>query len=334
MESAACANPLRVPAALPQVSVVIPVHNREGLVDRAVDSVLRQTHGDFELLVVDDASTDGTAARLLARGADPRLRLLRHEVNRGAAAARNTAIRAARGEFIAFLDSDDEWLPEKLERQVACLAAAPEEVLMCCSGYWMMRERSREVTARIPQSSAPWRDTLLGGCTLSPGSTAFIRRRAFDIHGLFDESLRRLEDWDWLLRYTTQHDLVVVGEPLARVFIAETVNAESVHAALGRLRAKHLAAMRRRGFWAAARFKAGLRMEEAAARFYAGRYPSAVVYLAGALVTYPRRPAAFFRQVARRGLRLLRHRPVEEGVPPARGIPATDDWLYRKKPEL
>jgi glycosyltransferase involved in cell wall biosynthesis len=324
----------------PLVSVVIPVHNREGLIDRAVDSVLRQTYGNFELLVVDDASTDGTVARLLARGAEPRLRLLRHEVNRGAAAARNTAIRAARGEFIAFLDSDDEWLPEKLERQVACLAAAPEDVLMCCSGYWMMRERSRELTARIPQSRDPWRETLLGGCTLSPGSTAFIRRRAFDVYGLLDESLRRLEDWDWLLRYTARHDLVVIGEPLARVFIAESVNAEAVHDALARLADKHLAALRRRGYWAAARFKAGLRLEEAAARFYAGRYPSALLYLAAAVATYPRRPAAFFHQAARRALRLLRHRTAPgvteggEGTSAARGVPATEEWLYRKKPEI
>ncbi len=318
---------------MPQVSVVIPVHNREALIDRAVDSVLAQTHGDFELLVVDDASTDGTVARLLARVPDPRLRLLRHEVNRGAAAARNTAIKAARGEFIAFLDSDDEWLPEKLERQLACMAAAPDDVLMCCTGYWMMRERSREVTARIPQSRGPWRDTLLGGCTLSPGSTAFIRRRAFDIHGLLDESLGRLEDWDWLLRYAAQHDLVVIGEPLARVFIAESVNAEAVHDAIARLRAKHLSALRRQGFWTAARFRSGLRMEEAAASFYAGRYPRAVLSLAAALATYPRRPAAFFHQVVRRALRLLRHRP-EAGELAPRGLPATGGWLYRKKPEL
>lgn len=317
----------------PLVSVAIPVHNREWLIDRAVESVLCQTHGDFELLVVDDASTDGTLARLLARDPDPRLRLLRHEVNRGAAAARNTAIKAARGTFIAFLDSDDEWLPGKLERQIACLAAAPADTLMCCSGYWMIRERSREVTARIPRKRGSWRETLLDGCTLSPGSTAFIRRRAFDIHGLFDETLRRLEDWDWLLRYSRQHDLIVIDAPLAQVFIAETVNAGAVQAALARLGDKHLPGLRREGFWTAARFRAALRLEEAAACFYAGRYAGAAFHLARALATYPRRPAAFFRQATRRAFRLIRRGGAADAAA-ARGIPATGDWLHRETPEL
>jgi glycosyltransferase involved in cell wall biosynthesis len=319
--------------AVPLVSVIIPAHNREALIDRAVDSALRQTIADLEVLVVDDASSDGTVARLEARPADRRLRLLRHAVNRGAAAARNTGIAAAQGEFVAFLDSDDEWLPEKLERQLACLATAPEDVLLCCSGYWMMRERSREVTARIPQKRGSWRDTLLDGCTLSPGSTALIRRRAFEIHGLLDESLRRLEDWDWLLRYAARHDLVLVPEPLARVFIAERVNADAVRDALKRLGDKHLPALRRRGFGPAARFRAALRLEEAAASFYGGRYARAALFMAAAVATYPRRPAAFFRQVARRALRLLRHR-AQSAEEPARGVPSTGGWLIRKKPEI
>jgi glycosyltransferase involved in cell wall biosynthesis len=310
--------------SVPQVSVVIPVHNRETLIGRAIDSVLRQTYTDFELLVVDDGSTDGTVARVQAQTGDPRLRLLRHTTNRGAAAARNTAIMAARGEFIAFLDSDDEWLPDKLERQVACLASAPPDMLMCCSGYWMVRERSREVAARIPRARGSWREALWDGCTLSPGSTAFIRRRAFDIHGLFDERLGRLEDWDWLLRYARGHDLTVVAEPLARIHIAERMRGEAVHEAVTLMRAKHAAVMRRLGFWPAARFRAALLMEEAVTGFYAGRYLRAVLYFIGSLATYPRKPAGFFGRIAPRALRLLRR---------SDRAPATSGWLYRNKPE-
>lgn len=333
---------------VPKVSVVIPVHNREKLVGRAIASVLRQTEGDFELLVVDDGSTDGTVARVQAVG-DRRLRLIRHPANRGAAAARNTAIRAARGAFVAFLDSDDEWADDKLERQLAALAAAPADVLLCCSGYWMVRERSREVTARIPRSRQPWRAALWGGCTLSPGSTALIRRRAFDIHGLLDERLGRLEDWDWLLGYARQHDLIVLPEPLARIYIAERMGSAAVHKAVRLMREKHADAARRAGFGAASRFRAALLMEEAATAFYAGRYARAVLYAAGALVINPRRPAGFFHQVARRALRLLRHGGAAQApgqrlvaAPAAAadqlegelGAPAAAGWLYRKKPEI
>src|ERR1700677_5167969 len=109
---------------MPEVTVVIPTHDRAETIMRAVGSVLSQTHSDFELLVIDDGSNDTTPA-LMAQVADPRLRLLQHTHNRGAAAARNTGIEAACGRFVAFLDSDDEWSPLKLELQLAELKAAP-----------------------------------------------------------------------------------------------------------------------------------------------------------------------------------------------------------------
>ncbi|HZB89950.1 MAG TPA: glycosyltransferase family 2 protein, partial [Stellaceae bacterium] len=223
--------------AVPLVSVVIPAYNRAAFLRRAIDSVLRQSFGDFEIIVVDDGSTDGTDAAV-AEHADRRLRLLRHETNRGAAAARNTGIRAASGRLIAFLDSDDEWLPEKLARQVAAMQAAPTDVLLTTTGYFMVRERSRELRERTPQSG-DWRRALLDGCVLSPGSTAMVDRRAFDAHGFFDERLRRLEDWEWLLRYVSRHDLRVVPEPLARIHVAERMTAEAVLAAAGIIAETH-----------------------------------------------------------------------------------------------
>ena len=106
-------------AASPQVSVVIPTYNRAHILGRAIDSVLQQTHRDLELIIVDDGSSDGTAA--LVRGIeDPRVRYV-HQQNRGVSAARNRGIAEARAEWLAFLDSDDEWLPQKLERQFSAL---------------------------------------------------------------------------------------------------------------------------------------------------------------------------------------------------------------------
>ncbi len=100
-------------AEKPMVSVIIPTYNRAHVLGRAIRSVLDQTYQDFELIVVDDGSSDHTG-EVVATFADPRIHYLRHEKNRGAAAARNTAIKTAQGEYIASLDSHDEWLPEKL----------------------------------------------------------------------------------------------------------------------------------------------------------------------------------------------------------------------------
>ncbi len=105
----------------PIVSVVIPAFNRVGTIREAVKSVLSQSHADLELLVVDDGSSDGTMSAL-ADMTDPRLRLLANPRNMGPGAARNTGIRAARGDWVAFQDSDDEWLPDKLAKQLARIA--------------------------------------------------------------------------------------------------------------------------------------------------------------------------------------------------------------------
>jgi len=293
-------------AAVPLVTVVIPALNRASVVRRAIDSVLQQTFRDFEIIVVDDGSIDGTAAQA-SRCTDPRLRVLRHDRNRGAAAARNTGIRTAAGLFIAFLDSDDEWLPQKLERQVAALQRAPANVLMSTTGYWMLRERSREISARTPKNVADWGAAMRSGCVLSPGSTAIMRREAFAIHGFFDEELRRLEDWDWLLRYVAKHDILVLPEPLARIHMAERMDLAAVLAAARLLRSKHDAAMRRLGFWPSAQFRAGLLMEQGVTCYYAGQPLRALTFLAGSLALYPRKPPAFFAGAARRVVRMLRH---------------------------
>src|SRR5262245_26703612 len=115
----------------PVVSVIVPVYNRVDLLKDAVRSVLAQSFADFELIVVDDGSTADIAGALRPFE-DGRIRLMRHDVNRGAAAARNSGIAEARGKFCAFLHSDDQWHPEKLARQVAFMSKGlPERPLSC-----------------------------------------------------------------------------------------------------------------------------------------------------------------------------------------------------------
>ena len=132
----------------PPVSVVLPAYNRAGAIRGAVESVLRQSFTNFELIVVDDCSTDATAAEV-AEIADPRVRLIRHAENRGASAARNTGIREARGPWVAFQDSDDEWLPLKLEKQMARLMAPGAEYVAAYCGMLRARLGSFEEVARV-----------------------------------------------------------------------------------------------------------------------------------------------------------------------------------------
>lgn len=199
----------------PRVSVILPVFNRAAIVRRCLDSVRAQTFSDWELLAVDDASSDHSVDVIAALG-DPRIRILRHETNRGAAAARNTAMREARGEFVAWIDSDDEWLPEKLARQVALLDASGAGLGGC--DYFMLTA-GREHPVRLPRTD-DWRRELHFECRLAAGTTLVVRRSCIDAAGLLDEALRSHEDWDWCLRLTKHARLVIVPELLARIHYA------------------------------------------------------------------------------------------------------------------
>lgn len=223
----------------PIVSVVIPTFNRAGVVRAAVESALRQTLADLEVIVVDDGSVDTTQADLAAI-ADSRFRLLRHDVNRGAAAARNTGIRAARGNLIAFLDSDDTWLEDKLARQVAVLRAASKRDAVCCSGVFLHLIDHGVTRERRIAPSNNWLETLAVGCDLSPGSTQLTWRETFDRVGPLDETLPRFEDWDWLFRYALNGGgVAVISEPLAHVYNKRGRLGPDVEVSTQRFLAKH-----------------------------------------------------------------------------------------------
>ncbi len=196
---------------MPRVSVIIPTYNRAGLVQEAVASVLAQTYQDFELLVVDDGSTDGTPETLEAYGGA--IRVLRRPHRKGVSAARNRGSSAATGEWLAFLDSDDLWLPEKLARQMAYLAAHPRLLLSQTEETWVRRglrvnppRSHRKEGGRIFLRS-------LERCLVSP-SAVILHRRLLEEHGGFDESLPAAEDYDLWLRLTWRYDVGLLPEPL------------------------------------------------------------------------------------------------------------------------
>lgn len=231
-------------------SVIIPTYEDRDVLPRAVESVLSQTLSDLELIVVDDGSTDGTAAVLDAID-DERLTYLAHETNRGASAARNTGIEAATGRYVAFLDADDEWLPAKLERQIALLVSRPPEwVAAYCavepvfpgnSGVrgWLAAGRAhladlvsrRRHTEGAEGGAELIGDVLADDLHTSAGSTLVVRRRVAEAIGGFDESFERFQDPEFLVRVLREGKLACVDEPLVRRHVSGDPPADRVRAA-------------------------------------------------------------------------------------------------------
>jgi glycosyltransferase involved in cell wall biosynthesis len=202
-----------------RVSVIIPAFNRRATILRAMNSALAQTHPDVEVLVVDDASTDGTAD-LVASIQHRRLKLLRHATNRGGAAARNTAAAAATGEFLAFLDSDDEWDATKIERQLAALrerhTQLPDDWAGAYCGYQFVLDDS--VTTFKPTLEGRFAGELLRmTAPVSAGSTMMLRHDVFDALGGFDLRFKRHQDFELLLRFFRRHRLALVPDALATI---------------------------------------------------------------------------------------------------------------------
>lgn len=202
--------------ARPLVSVVLPTRNRERRLKRALGSVFRQTLEDFELIVVDDASTDGTADLLRRTAArDARVRTLTIPDRVGAAVARNRAIEAARAPWVAFLDDDDEWLPRKLERQIAALRDGGADFAYSPFVYVEASGRER-VLGVVDVGGKDPRSALLGGNFIGQSSVVVRRAPLLEVGG-FDPALPRLQDWDLWVRLAGTLHFRFVPAPLVRI---------------------------------------------------------------------------------------------------------------------
>ena len=191
------------------VSVVIPTFNRTALLGRALASVQRQTFEPLEIIVVDDGSTDDT--RQMLERAFPGCRYLR-QPNGGVSSARNLGIEASRGKWIALLDSDDEWLPEKLANQLQLLADLPDHPLCHTDEIWVRNGRRVNAMKKHAKSGGWIFSNCLPLCVISP-SSALIKRTLFDEIGLFDESLPACEDYDLWLRICSRHPVAYLETP-------------------------------------------------------------------------------------------------------------------------
>ena len=191
------------------ISVVIPSYNRCDLLKRALLSVYSQTWVPTDVTVIDDGSTDGTKAMLCQEF--PQANYCYQE-NLGVSAARNLGIRQTTGDWLAFLDSDDEWLPEKLDRQKAALAANPEYRICHTEENWIRNGIQVEVPKKYAKTGGWIFSHCLPLCAISP-STVLIQRSVFADIGLFDSQLPACEDYDLWLRITARYPVLLLEQP-------------------------------------------------------------------------------------------------------------------------
>ena len=198
------------------VSIIIPTYNCARLIGRAIESVLNQTYRDFELVIVDDGSTDNTEEIIKEfQKKDERIKYICHDKNKGGSAARNTGIKVARGEYIAFQDSDDEWLPGKLKKQMEVFKNISSKVGVVYTGFWRITDNKKTY---IPESWVKQKDgniyfeLLKGNFVGTP--TILIKKKCFQKVGIFDEKLPRLQDWELVIRLSKYYDFKCIDEPL------------------------------------------------------------------------------------------------------------------------
>jgi glycosyltransferase involved in cell wall biosynthesis len=193
----------------PLVTVVIPTYNRAAQLTCAIQSVLNQTYENLEIIVVDDASADDTQ-RIVESFADSRIRYIRHKVNRGGSAARNTGIRAATGKYIAFLDDDDEWESVKTEEQIRILEDQDYDAVLCTSDEHGARLSKFEGEKTIDL------ENLRRGRFTAGGTGVLMAKANVVKETMFDESLPRYQDWDVFIRIGQKYRIGYLNKPFVR----------------------------------------------------------------------------------------------------------------------
>lgn len=216
------------------ISIVLPTYNRKHIISKAIDSVLNQTYQDFELIIADDCSSDGTEEYVQNHYTDPRIRYVKNEVNLGAGGTRNHGIELAQGEYIAFIDSDTEWCSEKLMRQMELFLEHPDAGMVYSSFYkesptervfFPFEEIQREylsgdiygILLQIPLVDTP---------------TMIIPRKILEELGSFCGELRGLEDYELSLRIAKHYPIYICDEPLVISYCQPGCVSENVDACL------------------------------------------------------------------------------------------------------
>jgi len=273
------------------VSVVVPTYGRSALLPDALRSVGEQTYDDIELVVVDDHSPEPVAPLVadldLGTGS---VTVIRHDENRGANAARNTGIEASSGEFVAFLDDDDYWRPETLERQLRTLLAGGPEVGLVTVGMRIVDGTGEPIGLTLPTISPDDHpvDALASGASVGSFSRLMVRRTAIDAAGLTDERFPCWQDWEWEFRLANHCRFTSIDEPLV---VRRQTDADQItdnfdarrSVAYPLLREKHRATAAARGLAVERAFEAELARTLGASALPAGEYVTGIRYLLRAL---------------------------------------------------
>lgn len=195
------------------VSVIIPSYNREKTIKRAVESVLNQTYSDLEVIVVDDCSTDNTL-EVLKSIDDSRLKTYKLDKNSGACVARNYGIEKAKGEYVAFHDSDDEWFADKLEKQLKAFADKSVDLVFC--PFNKVGDNETKIHPVLPEGKVS-RSTLLGRSCVS--TQTLIGKKVCFENIKFDPLMPRLQDYDIVIRLSEKYSIYFVNEPLVNMYV-------------------------------------------------------------------------------------------------------------------
>ncbi len=216
------------------ISVVIPTYNRSGSIVKAVESVLNQTYPVAEVIIADDCSQDDTA-EVLRQIQDERLRYCRLPENRGAGGARNFGVEKAQFDLIAFHDSDDLWFHDKIEKQIAYWERHPDCGLVYCAYEMRLAYGIRHVVPDMEKQDSPEARKVMDGRSVLEGRilkpllvrntvgapTVLMRKAVFEEVGGFDESMRSLEDWDFIIKVSKEHEIGFVPEVLLKAASSE-----------------------------------------------------------------------------------------------------------------
>lgn len=198
----------------PTVSVVLPTYERPDMLRQAVESVRAQTYDDIELLVVDDASATPADSIIEEQSRPFTIRVIRHETNRGANAARNTGISEARGEILTFLDDDDRWAPRKLAVQVNAFHNGSPDLGVVLVGQRYVNDQDTPTGVKYPEISGQATAALFSGMIAGPFSTMAVDREVVEAAGMPDERFPSLQDREWLIRLSRHCTFESIAEPL------------------------------------------------------------------------------------------------------------------------
>lgn len=226
----------------PLVSVVIPVYNRETTIGRSVASVLNQSYTNLELIIVDDCSNDNSL-KVVQEFQDKRIRVIPLERNSGANAARNKGIMAAKGQYIAFQDSDDEWVKDKLKIQLQDMMN--RDLSACFCAHRLIDDKGESIVPEDYEDKKKYETELinvLAGCNVVSTQTLIVKKDIFDKIGYFDEEMPRLQDYEFAIRLAQKEKIGYIACPLVFVYhskISISTNLDALCEAIILLLKKH-----------------------------------------------------------------------------------------------